>query len=310
MSSYKSLAFLCLLAVGTTSTLSAQSSTGKAAETSAAPANQRIVIKVGDSNVTKAQFDQLYADFRKANEGGPVQRRDAIADNYAGTLMLSKQGVALGLDKDPEIMRQLELNRLQILSNAAFERLEKQAEPTSQEIEAYYNAHLNDFDEVDIRRLFIYKQTPNSNGHGIPAQEAKARANEIRKVLATGGDAKQLIADTKDALDAEPLNFKRGELPGPMANAFDMKVGEWSEVADTPEALVMFVVVKKDRQTLSQASAVVERTLQSQKLREEMEALKKKTGVWMDKEYFSAPVAAENGVAPSPSEGKRAQEKD
>ncbi|MGZ4814983.1 MAG: peptidylprolyl isomerase [Terriglobales bacterium] len=267
-------------------------------------------MKVGDTSITQAQFDALYADFRKANQGGPVQKLHTIADNFAGALMLSQQAVAQGMDKDPEIVRQLEMNRIQILSNAAYERLEDQAKPRKQEIEAYYNSHLSDFDEVQIRRLFVYKQTPNSNGHGVPPQEAKARADEIRKVLASGGDAKALIANTKDALDAEAIPFKRGELPGNMAQAFDMKVGEWSEVADTPEALLLFEVVKKDRLTLAQGTPVIERKLQAQKLREEMEALKKTTGVWMDEEYFSGPVSPMKGAVPNPSEGKRTQDKD
>ncbi|HVZ18179.1 MAG TPA: hypothetical protein VG897_13735, partial [Terriglobales bacterium] len=221
----QSFALVCVFAAATVSISSAQSTAANSATSNNASSPERVVIKVGDTKITKAQFDELYADFRKANQGGPMQSPQKIADDYASALMLSKQAIDQGLDKNPELVRQLELNRLQILSNAAFESLEKQAKPTSQEVEAYYNSHLSDFDQVDIRRLFIYKQTAESNGHGIPPQEAKARADEIRKVLASGGDAKALIANTKDALDAEPITFRRGELPGNMAVAFDMKVG-------------------------------------------------------------------------------------
>jgi hypothetical protein len=307
MSKIQSLALVCLFAAATAAISNAQSST---TSKNASSASERVVIKVGDTKITQAQFDEVYADFRKANQGGPVQKRETIADNYASTVMLAQDAAAQGLDKDPEIVRQLELNRLQILSNAAFERLEKRSKPDAKEIETYYNSNLSEFDQVDIRRLFIFKKTENSNGHGIPASEAKARADEIRKVLASGGDAKALIAATKDALDAEPLTFKRGELPGNMAQAFEMKVGEWSEVADTPESLVMFVVVKKDRLTLAQATPVIDTKLQAQKLREGMEALKKAKGVWMDEVYFSGPESAANEGVPSQSDNKRKQEKD
>jgi hypothetical protein len=268
------------------------------------------VIKVGDTTITEAQFNEMYADFVKQQEGAPLPKRKTLAENYAGTLMLSQQATAQHLDKEPEIARKLEMNRLQILSDAEYERLEQQAKPNMQEIAAYYNAHLDEFDEVAIRRVFIYKQRPTTNGHGVPPVEAQAKAEEIRKVLASGGDATALIKDTKDAIDAEPLTFRRGDLPPFMAQAFDMKVGEWSQIVDNPEALVLFEVVKHDRLSLGQVTPVIEKKLQAQKLREEMDALKKSNGVWVDEEHFAGPVSAATSPDPGPSNGKRSQEKD
>jgi hypothetical protein len=223
--------------------------------------------------------------------------------------VFSKQAEADGIDKDPEIQRQIEASRIQILSNAEFERMEKQAKPTMQEVAAYYNAHLDDFDEVSIRRLFVYKQNEHSAGHGLPDAEAKARAEQIRKVLASGGDAKALIAGTKDMIDADPLTFKRDDLTGSMAKAFDMKEGEWSQVAESPDADLFFQVVKKDRLSLAQATPTVEKKLQAQKLREEVQALKNKTGIWMDEAYFSGPLTASKDAASSSSSEKQNQEK-
>ena len=77
----------------------------------------------------------------------------------------------------------------------------------------------------------------------------QARADQIRKVLASGGDAKALIKDTKDALDVDPLTSGAMTCRTVMKNAFDMKVGEWSQVADTPDALILFEVVNKGRLT-------------------------------------------------------------
>ncbi len=266
-------------------------------------------MKVGDTRITQAQFETMYADYLKGQGGAPVPKKKTTAENFAGGLMLSQEALAQGLEKKPEIERELEMNRIQILSDAEYDRLQEQAKPTMQEIAAYYNSHLDDFDQVAIRRVFIFKQNEHTSGHGLPAAEAQARADEIRKVLASGGDAKALVKDTKDALDADPLTFRRDELPAVMANAFDMKVGEWSQVADTPDALILFEVVKKGRLTLGQATPGVEKKLQAQKLREEMDALKKKTGVWLDEEYFSGPVSAAKSPVPSPSDQKRAQQK-
>jgi parvulin-like peptidyl-prolyl isomerase len=273
------------------------------------PPSERVVMKVGDTKITQAQFEDMYGDFLKDQAGAPVPKKKTTAENLAGSLMLAKEAEVQGLNKKPEVQRQLEMNRIQVLSTAEYNELQDKAKPTMQQVDEYYKSHLDDFDTVSIRRVFIFKQNEHTNGHGVPAAEANVRADQIRKILTSGGDPKPLIKDTKDAIDAEPLWFRRDELPAVMSQAFTMKVGEWSQVADTPDALIMFEVVKKDRLTLGQATPDIEKKLQAQKLREEMDALKKKTGVWLDEEYFAAPVAAVKTQAPSPSDEKREQQK-
>jgi hypothetical protein len=260
--------------------------------TSTVPASQKVVMKVGDTQITQQQFEDMYGDFLKSQAGAPVPKKKTTAENFAGGLMLAKEAEAQGLQNTPAVKRELEMNRIQTLSNAEYSKLEEQAKPTTQEISAYYDSHLADFDEVSIRRVYVYKQTATSSGHGLPAPDAEARAAQIQKALASGTDAKALIKDTKDALDVDPITFRRGDLPPIMAQAFDMKVGEWTKVFDTDDFLMMFEVVNKSRLTLAQATPIIEKKLKGEKLREEMDALKKKTGVWLDEEYFAGPVSA------------------
>ena len=311
--------FVILLIAATGMCLAQQTSTSAAAGASAPAAStqststvspdQRVVMKVGDTQITQAQFEAMYGDFLKDQGGAPVPKKKTTAENFAGGLMLAKEAEAQGLNKQPEVQRQLEMNRIQILSNAEYDQLQDKAKPTTRQIGEYYNSHLDDFDTVSIRRVFIFKQNERTSGHGLPSADAQARAEQIQKVLASGGDAKALIKDTKDALDVDPLTFRRDELPAVMKQAFDMKVGEWSQVADTPDSLILFEVVKKDRLTLGQATPEIEKKLQGQKLHEEMDALKKQMGVWLDEEYFATPVSAAKGPAPSPSDEKRSQKK-
>jgi len=293
-------------------TSSAAGATAVATSTSTnsnVPPDQRVVMKVGDTKITQKQFEEMYGDFLKDQGGAPVPKKKTTAENFAGGVMLAQEAETSGLSKTPAVQRDLEMNRIQVLSTAEYNVLQDKAKPSMQEISAYYDSHLDDFDEVTIRRVFIYKQTDHSNGHGVPAADAQARADQIRKVLASGGNAKALIAGTKDALDVDPLTFRREDLPEIMKNAFEMKVGEWSQVADTPDALILFEVVNKGRLNLKTATPEIERKVQAQKLREEMDALKKKTGVWLDDEYFAGPVSAVKSPVPSPSDEKRAQEK-
>jgi hypothetical protein len=300
---------VCWAQESSTSAAGATAASTSANSNSNLPPDQRVVMKIGDTQITQKQFEEMYGDFLKDQAGAPVPKKKTTAENFAGGVMLAKEAEAQGLNKKPEVQRELEMNRIQVLSNAEYNELQDKAKPTTREISAYYDSHLDDFDQVAIRRVFIFKQSGHTNGHGIPAADAKVRADEIRKALTTGGDAKALIKDTKDALDAEPLTFRREDLPAIMQNAFDMKPGEWSQVADTPDALILFEVVSKGRLTLAQSTPEIEKKLQGQKLREEMDALKKKTGVWLDDQYFAGSVSAAKSPASSPSDEKRAQEK-
>ena len=215
-----------LIAILATGVCWAQASTPTAAGATAAstsansdsnlPPDQRVVMKVGDTQFTQKQFEEMYGDFLKDQGGAPVPKRKTTAENFAGGVMLAKEAEAQGLNKQPDIQRELEMNRIQILSTAEYNVLQDKAKPTMQEISAYYDSHLDDFDQVAIRRIFIYKQTDHSNGHGLSSAEAQARADQIRKALTTGGDAKSLIKDTHDALDVDPLTFRRDDLPAVM----------------------------------------------------------------------------------------------
>lgn len=271
----------------TSASVSSVSAKSVATIPTASASPDHVVLKVGSVNVTEADFDLLVADVKGDKGGGTPLNRKSLAENYASALMLSQQALVEHLDADPEVMRKLEMMRLQVLSDAAYARIERQAQPTSQEISQYYAAHLADYDQVDIRRIFIWKQKEGSpDGNGMNPQEAKIRADAILHALKTGGDAKSLTQGSKSILDADPLSFARGELPPYMSQAFDMKVGEWSQVATTADALILFQVVKHDRTDLREVSPMIEKKLQAEKIRSELDALKEKSNVWMDQKYF------------------------
>jgi len=268
-----------------------------------------VVLKVGDVQVTEAEFESRIAAIEPQadpdKEGATEKDRRKLGDDYASVLMLSQQAVANHLDSSPEVSRQLAIARMQVLSDAEFESLMRQATPSSEEISQYYSAHLSDYDEVQIRRLFIWKQRDNSKTAPVlSSQAARANADQIRKEYASGTDVKKLSEDVRRSgegmLDPEPLTFPRGELPPQLEKAaFTLKEGEWSEVEDTPARLLLIQLVKRDRQQLGRVSERIEKNLQGEKMQALLDDLKKKAGIWMDQQYFGT------GVAPVPGAQQR-----
>src|ERR1035438_776638 len=266
------------------------SSTSSSAASTAAPAqsvvppSERVVLKVGNVRVTQAEFESLISTL-EAQQGPADLSRQAIGENYASLLMLAQQAVAHHLDSTPDVVRQLAIDRNQILSNAEFASLKVQVKPTAEEISAYYSAHVDDYDVVLVRRIFIWKKI----GQGTSSADAHALADAIRQAYDSGGDPRKLIHDPNSVvLDAEPLSFQRGELPEKMAKpAFTIKQGEWAVIDDNAETLVLLQLVERSRRDLKEMSPFIEKKLQGEKLKAELDSLKKQSGVWLDQGYFA-----------------------
>ena len=257
------LVFAALIGTLTHAQEPAGSTSGATSSVKQAPSDaDRVVLKVGDVQVTKEEFESRIRDIEPghAEEGASDKDRQRLGDDYASVLMLSQQALAKHLDASPEVARQLEIARMQVLSDAEFATLMQQAQPTFAEVSEYYAAHASDYEEVQVRRLFVWKERENSKVAPLTSQAARARAEQIRKAYATGTDVKKISADLTKAddgmLDADPLTLTRGELSPQMQKvAFSLKEGEWSEVEDTPARLLLIQLVKRDRQQLGEVSS-------------------------------------------------------
>jgi hypothetical protein len=78
--------------------------------------------------------------------------------------------------------------------------------------------------------------------------------------------------------------------------AFAIREGEWSQVEDTPDSILLVQLVKRDRRQLGEVSYLIEKQLQGEKMQAMLDDLKKSTGIWMDQEYFGTAVAPVPGA--------------
>ena len=287
----------------------------------ASPASERVILKVGDVQVTQGEFESRISDIepKDADAGVAAKDRRRLGDDYASVLILSQQAVANHLDTSPEVRRQLAVARMQVLSDAEFASLMRQALPTFEEVSQYYSAHLSDYDQVHIRRLFIWKQRDNSKAAPVlSSQAAKTRADRILHRYAAGTSEQKLADDLRKSgdgmLDVQPLLFPRAELTRNMEKvAFGLKDGEWGEVEDTPASLLLIQLVKRDLRQLGEVSSLIEKDLQAQKMQALLDDLKKKSGIWMDDQYFGTAVApvpgAQRRTSNPPSELQKSAKK-
>jgi parvulin-like peptidyl-prolyl isomerase len=128
----------------------------------------------------------------------------------------------------------------------------------------------------------------------LAAEEAKTRAEEIRKAWSSGDDPKKVAEKYQMPnvvrVDANPETVHRGEMrPAMDRAAFELKPGQISEVFDLGQVLTFLRVVSRDVEEFKDVSQGIGGTLQQQKINSAMDALKKKANVWMDDGYFAPP---------------------
>jgi parvulin-like peptidyl-prolyl isomerase len=223
-------------------------------------------------------------------------------------LILSQDALRHHLDSTPTFQQMLTLRRRQLLATTAYQEIVRQSAVTPEEISKYFAAHPSEFEEVRIHQVVIRKKSEGAKEGtpGLTAEEAKTRAEEIRKALSSGDDpkkvAEQFQVPNVVRVDAEPSAIRRGTLRPDMEKAvFELKDGEVSEVFDVTQSLVFFKVASHKVGELKDVSSQVENTLRQQKVNSALDGLKKNAKVWLDDGYFPAPrQAGPQGAAKPP----------
>jgi hypothetical protein len=268
---------------------------------------EKVVLKVGNQQFTKADIDFLI-DFLVENLGPQVQRtlaaqgKKQLGDEYASVVMLSQHAQNLHLDQTSTFERALALQKQRLEAQVAYKELDKQVKVTPEDVQQYYTAHADDYDEILVRQIVVRERATNpppgpgqsTTGPGLPAEEAKARAEAIRKELAAGTDIKKVMEDFKAPgdiiIEPEPRKVRRRNMRPEMEKvAFELKPGEVSEVFNVPQALAFFQVTAHSRLELKDVTSEIERMLHQQKLDAALAEVKKNFPIWMDEEYFAPP---------------------
>jgi peptidyl-prolyl cis-trans isomerase C len=137
--------------------------------------------------------------------------RKAVIDQIIRVKLLAQEAERRKLDQKPEVKRQLEMQREEILWRSLAQELEGPGNDAGDH--AYFDANKSKFDEVKARHILV--RTPDSPvpvGPGKKAlsdAEAKAKADQIAAQLKKGGD---FAAIAKTESDDPGSGVKGGDL--------------------------------------------------------------------------------------------------
>ncbi len=257
----------------------------------------KVIMTIGDQKITAAQYDQLVnalpAQYQKAARG-PQKRQ--IAEQMVQLKVLSVEAEKRGIDKQPVVKQQLAFDRENVLAGALYNELVKSVKIEEADLKAYYDAHKSEFESVKARHILIRfkgSAVPLRTGQKeLSDEEALAKANEIRKQLAAGGDfislAKAESDDSGSGANGGDLgNFKHGQMVGEFEKAaFALPVGQISEPVKTQFGYHIIKVEEKQSKTLDETKAEIGDKLRPEAAKKEVDEIRKKSAVTFDEGYF------------------------
>jgi len=265
----------------------------------------KVVMKVGDKQITAGEFQAILQTLPpQVQRAAMTQGLKDVGDQYAKLVAIAEKASSDGIDQKPEVKVKIELQRMQLLAQGEYQKINEDIKITPDDVNQYYKDHMNDFEQVEIRQVSIRKKAANAKADapGLPEADAKAKAEAIRAALASGEDAvkvrDQFKMDNVVFFDPNPRPVRHGQLAGAMDQAaWSLKDGQVSEIQDNPVNFYFLQVVKHDTPPLTDVSKEIEGKIKEQKSQAALDGVESGAKIWLDPIYF-APAKREAEANP------------
>jgi peptidyl-prolyl cis-trans isomerase C len=290
------LTFVALSVVATMAT--AQKTPAPAATAQADP----IVIAAGDVTIRQSEFEAalktLPAEYQQYAVG-PGRRQ--FADDYLRMKLLASQGLKAGLDKDPEVITQLNLMRENLVANAQLQKIESGITVSDEDLKKEYEANRGEFEKVSAKHILIaFKGSPaaQSGKPELTEEQAKAKAEALRNKIVAGAAFEELAMSESDDVGSGTRGgdlgeFGRGQMvPEFEAAAFAAKPGEVTPVVRTQFGYHILKVESNELTPFEEVRAMLERSERQERLQAVLEKMKSEAKVSYNDSYFGPAMPA------------------
>ena len=280
--------------------------------------------------ITKAQFEKL------ANSLAPnvtPQLKKQLAGLLPRLMAMSQDAQKEGLDKTPEFAERVKFVKMQVLSQALQQEIQKKAADVPEaELQKYYKEQPATFEQYNVDRIFVprtkqveaeakadedkdkdEKLTEEQQKAKEAADKAKSEegeqamtklAEELRGRAAKGEDFAKLQKEAFEAagmkIESPTVNLptvRRTGLPPGHAAVFDLKPGDVSQVISDSGGHYIYKVNSKTELPFDQAKNEIHSKLQNDRMRDMMEKVNKSFNVTPNEDYFGPGGV---GAAPPP----------
>ena len=257
----------------------------------------RVVITIGDLQITAAQFDQMIdtlpENLRPIARGGG---RKQFAENLVRMLVLAQEGRRRKLDEAAAYQTQKMFAESNMLAALTQEDLKKNAKIEESEVRKYWEKHQLEYERIRVRHILIRMHgspLPVTPGQpDLSESEALAKAQAARKRILDGENfadvARTESNDTETVTNGGDMGFiHRGQrLPSFEEVAFALKVGEVSEPVKTEFGYHIIRVDAREAKTFDEVRPELERKMRPEWAQRTIEDLATQSGAALDPEFF------------------------
>jgi hypothetical protein len=250
--------------------------------------------------VTRSQFEKLADAVEPENT---PEAKLQLANAYGQFLVMAHEAHQRKLDEKPRFEERLAFARLQILSQQLVRQIQDDAARVPEEgIEAYYQAHLSDFEEISVERIVVPNQKSmkvhqNEQGISQPNDAADGMSKEAKALRARAAAGEQFgklqmeaydLAGVSGANSPQPNlgKLRRRGLPLVHASVFELQPGQVSQVLS--DATGHYIYKTDSRETLPLAAVKQEigNILKQQRVQKTMEEIRRPFKTEVNHAYF------------------------
>jgi len=295
----------------------AATATTTAAVTAAqAPKTDPVIISAGSVAIHQSDFETAVKSLPAEYQSyalGPGKKQ--FADDYLRMKLLASEGMKAGLDKDPDVVKQLDLLRENLVAQEELKHIDSSINVTDADLKKAYEENKKDYEQVKARHILIaFKGSPaaQKGKKELTDAEAKAKAEALRTEI-VGGKAKFEDVAKKESDDTESGKnggdlgaFGRGQMvPEFEKAAFAAKAGEVTPVVKTQFGYHIIKVEEHTSTPFEQVKPSLEKTLKQKMVRDKLDAMKESAKPVYDEAYFAPPPAPVVKTPPVPKPEKK-----
>jgi parvulin-like peptidyl-prolyl isomerase len=225
--------------------------------------------------------------------------RKQFAEDYLRMKLLAAEGMKAGLDKDPEVIQQLNLMRENLVANAQLQRIEKTVQISEADLKKEYEANKAEYEQVKAKHILVAFQGSPAAQSGKPElteEQAKAKAEALRKQILGGASFEEIAQKESDdvgsgARGGELGEFSRGQMvPEFEKAAFEAKVGEVTPVVRTQFGYHIIKVEAHEQTPFEEVRSFLERNERQERVQAALDKMKDDAKVTFNEAYFAPPA--------------------
>ncbi len=278
-----------------------------------------VIMTAGDIKIRKSEFEAAIRTLPEQYQAFATGTgKKQFAEDYLRMKILAAEGFKAGLQNDKDVVRQLELMRENLVASAEVKKLESAVTVTDEELKKIYEQNKKDYQQASARHILIaFKGSPAAQAgkKELTEDEAKAKAEELRKQIVAGGDFAELAKKESDDVGSGSRggdlgSFGHGQMvPEFEKAAFETKPGQVSPVIRTQYGYHILKVEKHDLTPFEQVKPSLDKNVRQQKLQEAIEAMKNAAKPTFSEAYFPPPPPLEEQKPATPAPATKSEAK-